>query len=307
MYKNLYLAIVFFVFLFSGSKCELDDYLVEYDNGINYLNNNGFSIAFDNNEVYNRYSIDFYDVSSHMIYLKDGRHFDCDEWDEFSVNVGGEEIYSGHIEHAYSSFLWDGPVVRSPNLYSDNIIPIELSDASVSVDQLLTMTDDQRGNKKVIDALKNDGLYREGLSARITDIRKTFNNSISLEIKITNNDSEDLYYLDPDRLGNREYHYFTNGLTLTDPRLNNYGNNIQYEDPGQNQMWREEWLSLLKQGESKTITIVYPDFDELPVGSYYATFTLPGGGFPENRGDIWYNNGRIWLGDLQVARIVQID
>ncbi len=307
MYRHLYVVIIFFVFLFSGNRCELEDYTAEFDDGISSLYNNGFSIKFDNNEVYDRYSIDFYDGSSHIIYLKNGTHFKCDGRDSFSVEVGDQEIYSGHIERAYASALWDGPVIRSTDMYSDNIIPIGLNDPYLSIDQLYSGTNDLRNNKRIIDALKNDGLYREGISARITDIKKTYDNGISLEIRITNNDSEDIYYLDPDRLGNMRYHYFTNGLTLTDPRLNNYMNNIQYEIPAQSHTWRDEWMSLLKAGESKTVNIVYPDFDELPVGSYYATFTFPGSNFPENRGDIRYKNGRIWLGDLQVSKIVNID
>ena len=307
MYSYLYVTIIFFVFLFLEDRCDLEDYTAKFDDGIKTLYNNGFSIKFDNSEVYNSRSIDFYDGSSHIIYLKEGKYFTCDGRNSFSVKVGDQEIYSGHIEHSRTPVIRDGPVIRTADMRANNIIPIGLNDTFLSVDWPYSNGSDPRNSKKVIDALKSEGLYREGISARIIDIKKTYNNGISLNIRITNNDSEEIYYLDPDRLGNRRYHYFTDGLTLTDPKLNNYLNNAQYEVPTQSPLWRDEWMSLLEVGESKTINIVYPDFDELPVGSYYATFTFPGSGPPEGSGDIWYKNGRIWLGDLQISKIVHID
>jgi len=276
-------------------------------NDFNRLNEpgQGFSINFGNGEEYGGEAIEFYDISSHIIYLKEKYNFDCEDDNSFSVSVGSKPVYDGHIQMLYSSAMYPGAFITCPSLYPEKVIQINYNPEAAIDIAYNSKFSDPRENNRIIDALKGEGLYREGLSARINSVKRTGQKGLAVEFTVTNNDKVDLYFPDPDKMGTERFHYFTYGLSLVDSKFNNYNNNMKQE--GEGSFCAEEWLSDLSSGESRSFRIVYPDFDELPVGSYYASFVFPGAGIPENIDDVWLNNGRIWLGNLQVNKVVQID
>jgi hypothetical protein len=100
------------------------------------------------------------------------------------------------------------------------------------------------------------------------------------------------------------YHYVTNGLWLRDADGQSYGNHTDHlswdgmdTDP----------LSLLESGSSVILTITYADFDELPPGSYDAYFEFPAPHYDVAREELDREDGRIWLGELQLYKEIIVE
>ena len=88
----------------------------------------GFCIKIGDSIFFNHNQFDFYDFSSHLIYLKKGNSFFYATGGIFTVFVANIEIYSGQIFPMYSSYWPSGPVITcAPSFYGDYIIPIEFN------------------------------------------------------------------------------------------------------------------------------------------------------------------------------------
>jgi hypothetical protein len=75
----------------------------------------GFCIVAYDEVVLNHNNIEYYDYSTHLIYLKDNKSFvaDIQSVGNFKVFANKEQIYTGQTFPGYSSFLPSGPVIRS--------------------------------------------------------------------------------------------------------------------------------------------------------------------------------------------------
>ena len=105
--------------LFCGFGCEES----EISEKIGYYDQ--FSLVINDTIIYDSNSIDFYDFSSGLIYLKAGNTFKYEGEGTFSVKVDNEEIYTGRMHSMYTSTWPVGPVIySSPNIFNDYIIPI---------------------------------------------------------------------------------------------------------------------------------------------------------------------------------------
>ena len=116
------------------------------------------------------------------------------------------------------------------------------------------------------------------------------------------------YYLDPDRMGLCLFNFYTQGLILWNEELHrDYMNTeeVTYPDPGDS--WDPAWFSLLEQGTSDTLSILYTHFQSVPYGRYAAFFTFPGLSYQVDWEDLDQANGRIWLGEIQLSSEVEID
>jgi hypothetical protein len=98
------------------------------------------------------------------------------------------------------------------------------------------------------------------------------------------------------------FHYFTYGL--------HFWNNQSYESfthketvvhPNPWDSWEKNWLSLIKSGERKKISITYQHFDKIPAGKYKMYFSFPGlNKIPQK--DRKLGSGRIWMGDIYTEK-----
>jgi hypothetical protein len=66
-------------------------------------------------------------------------------------------------------------------------------------------------------------------------------------------------------------------------------------------------MSLIESGTTNTLKISYDDFESLPTGTYRATFQFPGLSYQVEKEEIQQQNGRIWLGALQLTSEVRIE
>ncbi|MEF8812071.1 MAG: hypothetical protein V5A47_14180, partial [Bacteroidales bacterium] len=117
-----------------------------------------------------------------------------------------------------------------------------------------------------------------------------------------NEDSFSYYYLDPGKMGTGLFHYFTNGLYISDEATHeSYAHKMKVESPESYKTWKKEWLSLIKSGETKTSTITYNRFEVVPTGMYTARFTFPGLHWVDKE-ELKQDQGRIWLGKISFQK-----
>lgn len=268
----------------------------------------GFCVLVGSEYVLNHDDIDYYDYSSHLIYLKNSNSFlnDFETGGGFKVYADKEEMYTGSIQPAYSSWLPSSPVIHSqPFLFREYIVSIDYTHL---VDSTGNVIPDIRENDKIIQSLKKYNQFHAGLSCEIESIEYSpGNNEATINLHLQNNDSFGYYYLDPEKMGMELFHYFTNGLQIRD--FSNqmvYSHKTASKQPEPWDSWKMEWVSVIESNENKLITITYPDFDILPEGELKAFFTFPGLTYQVDKNDIEQENGRIWLGKLQAVKQINV-
>lgn len=293
--KNAILLFITIALIICISSCEKN----KNDSEIT----DGFSLVISDSLTYNSNHIDFYDFSSHLIYLKTG-YFSFSDFGGFRVSVDNEVIYTGLMFPSYSSYLPTGPVIRcAPTFYDDFIIPIDFFQVTNSAGNT---NEDPRNDTRIIEALKKYNQVRKGLSLEILSLERLSSNKLELTVQIINHDADVLLILDPEKMGIELFHYFTNGLTLVDSFNNSYTHKITPEKPNAYDSWKNDWLTTVNGNETKAITIIYNDFESIPSGRYSARFVYPGLGSQINREDLIQHNSRIWLGKLYISKAIDI-
>jgi len=258
-----------------------------------------FQLKIADSMVYGSGQIDFYDQSSHLIYLNEENSFSYQQEGDFDVIVNQTAVYSGKIVPRYSSYLPGGPVIyTAPSFYGDYIIAIEFS-------HIAGQEADLRGDEKILDALRKNNQLRQGLVCELVAIDKTATGGVSVELSLTNKDSEDLLYLDPEKMGNGLFHYFTNGLILWDSDYRQLTHHVSVEAADNNLSL--EWLSVLAGNETKMISINYDSFDLIAPDQYTASFSFPSPGNLVTRNEVRQTDGRIWLGTIEMTKPIKFE
>jgi hypothetical protein len=261
----------------------------------------GFHMNTVNSIILEQNDIDYYDASAHLIYLNTGHPLIK------SISGALIDVYVDNIliypcvlyPMMTSSYSPSGANIMSwPSLYPDNLVFIDFGNYNGVTDM--------RNDNRILDVLKKNGKFHEGLTCEIQSVQVTTDQKVRLNLTLSNNDTFDYYYLDPVKTGIKLFHYFTNGLMLTDSQENSFmqrGGSIQ---PVPWNSWDKGWLSLIKTGEKSNISIVYDQFDAIPSGSYKASFQYPGLTYQVKKSDIRQTDGRIWLGEMTLTKDVTI-
>ena len=270
----------------------------KYDSTIN----GDFWLKMGDGTIVKTSDIDFYDVSTHMIYLKKEQPYFQNYQDSMSVYVGNTEIYSCPFHALYLSSLPQGEYISTPNIFYEKDI-IRISFCQIIDLNGKPQFSDHRDDKRIIAALKSSRLYHEGLRCEITSVNYS-NGKAVLNIELSNPDTFDYYYLDPDKMGIGLFHYFTNGLYIWDEL---YTKSFTHKETviHTDRTWKKEWLSLIKSGQRKKISITYNHFDQIPAGKYKMFFQFPGLSHITPKDRI-LNGGRIWMGDICTEKEVAI-
>jgi hypothetical protein len=299
MKKTLTFLIILTIALLS---CENDE--IDFADGLK----DGFCIVANNKVVLDHNDFDYYDYSSHLIYLKENKSFadDIETIGEFKVYADKKEIYTGQTVPGFHSFLPSGPIISThPSGYGDYILPIGFIQI---IDTLGNVTPDIREDERIIKALENFNQYRAGLSCEIKSVQYLSSNDVSVTLILKNNDSFSYYYLDPDKMGIHLFHYFTNGLFMKNfTSYESYTHATEHTQPEPWNSWSIDWLSIINGNESKTITINYNNFEQVPTGEYKATFEFPGLRYQVEKDELVQNNGQIWLGEINMIKVITID
>jgi len=265
----------------------------------------GFSLLIGDRVIVDQSNIDYYDLSSHLIYLKKGTSIPVGLRGEesFSVCVDGREIYSGKTVSGFSSYMPRGPVIFCmPVLYPDYIVSIGYSAIWDSLPGA-----DPRNDKRIVDALRKEGQLHEGLKCEIENVNFVGSDGCIVEIQVRNEDTFNYCLLDPKNMGTDLYHYFTNGLIIMDARRNLYYPKIRHESPEPWNTWDPDWFSVIGRGETRRFLLAYSGYERIPKGQCRVVFNFPGLGYQVSREDVVQKYGRIWLGEIVLCRDIVID
>jgi len=261
--------------------------------------------------------IEFYDFSSHCIYLKTDKSDYFNGFDNelyiipvwmrnrpFIITTGETRAY---LASFHSIVFCSMPVVP----YIDEFCLSNYPDDVIQLSQARIEDDDARFNDDVREALIDLGLYHGGLEIELDTVEiidNTDTATVEYTYTFTNEDSDDLWVIDPDRMGTALFHYFTNGVNFR-----SMDNNIHYWSsqktvitPEPYDRWETDWFTKIPSGQSMTRTVRLRGYPRIQPGHYIGEFTLAN---PVNidKDARLIDNGRIWIGlrksssiDLQI-------
>lgn len=301
-YKLIVITLAFGIFASAGCN---EGGLVEYDEIAE--STEGLWLKMGDNTIVTTSEIDFYDVSAHMIYLKKKLPYLEEvglDYGMMSVYVGEDEIYKCPFHPMHSSYMPQGAIISSPPFNKEDIIRIDfIQFLNENFEPTVT---DPRNDSRIIAALKKYGQYHEGLRCEIQSCNYS-DGKLVLNIKLSNRDTFDYYYLDPDKMGFGLFHYFTNGATFWSfQNAKSYTHRESVTAPEPWDSWKKEWLSLIKSGEHKNISIIYNHFDTMPAGQYRMHFEFPGLNYGISQKDLALEDGRIWMGSTGIEKDITI-
>jgi len=270
----------------------------------------GFNIQIGSKIVLNKNNIDYYDHAAHFLYLIEGVALDLSMIDEskFWVLGDGQFIFEGVVDpynYNSDSVFWSNQGFLFFLEQPDNVLKLVYNN---DFREIAEQAYDPRNDERVIEALKADGLYHCGLSCVVDTLVRKAEGGLVLRLKLVNNDSFNYYYFDPGKMNFNEYHYFTNGLSLYkwEP-FALYQNHVTPVVPSMSPCcWGEDWVSLIKAGETQYIELIYEQFDQVLPGEYCAVFRFHGEMIRPEVGSAIFEQGRMWLGDIQIAQKISI-
>ena len=289
---------VLFLFIFNIG-CESDNVSPNHEEDLNQITD-GLCIQFGDSIIINHEEIDYYDFSTHMIFLKENHEFlHNNNWVlgnmSFSIYANRDKVYTGSLFPPWASYLPAGPYIDFPFIYPEYVIKI--NHPSEEYYYQGNSTPDPREDEEIINTLKAHEQFHAGLANSIDEIDIEPNGEISFKITITNKDTFNYYILSPERMGIGLFHYFTNGLIFLNEIAGWLNHQCTTISPEPWDSWSIDWLDLIENGTSKSYNIHYSDFDTIPSGQYKVSFYYPGLRNVEIH-DINQSNGRIWLGGV---------
>lgn len=233
--------------------------------------------------------IGFYDWSSHIFYLKNEKSKSNLEGRNFVLKAGDKPLFAGIFFPAWMSSI---PQIPSIIAHDGN-----LPDDVVAFGQYGYIhsgnMDNQTGFKQ---ALVSAGLFLRGIEVDVVSLKKCSSSSLEYTFKVTNRDVMSIYVPDPGKMGDKRFHFFTNGVFLQDEQTIYYPNN---ENTATEKI-ESGWYYKLRPGESMTRTARAGGFQHLPSGTVTCYFAFPGA--KVETGEWKKHNGRIWLGNIRVEK-----
>ncbi|MDD2380226.1 MAG: hypothetical protein WCY58_02080 [Mariniphaga sp.] len=250
-----------------------------------------FRIEFSDGTQITENNISYYDSSAHLLFLK--MDFELDQsFSGFTVFVGNDTVFSGVIHLC----LWSS-MPKTPHFMTDcfhygyNILEMGF----------YGNTNDLRNDPRIINALKSRSLLRNGISCTMDTIEITaLENSsrVACTITLENQDDIGYYVLDPAKMGDLHFNYFTGGVTLR-----NSETKVSY--PLRWSVPYVEWdnlsmdhFYLLQKNSKVTFTFQSSDYHRMEPGSYSTWFSFCGPRHNIPEFNLNQPDGRIWVGTI---------
>lgn len=256
------------------------------------LNDSEFKVEFSDGTLITENDLLFYDSSTHLLFLK--WDFDFNQSiSGFNVLVDNDTIYQG--------------IIHSCALSSPPPSPFFITDCFLCGNDIIeigcyTESNDLRNDQRITNALKNSNLLHNGLSCHIDSIKvNSFNNysEVTCTITIKNNDNINYYILDPEKMGELDFNYFTGGLFFQniDTKVSS-GLRWSIPNPDWDNLTINDF-SAVTSGSEVTYTFKSSDYYKMDKGIYKARFRFCGTKHKTSEFDLNQDNGRIWVGDAE--------
>lgn len=240
--------------------------------------------------------IELYDWSSHTFYLNTDKEKEKYSGRHFLVVSGDERLFIGVFFPMYMSSIPQMPsIIPEDGLF----YPADVIHFGQLGHQFTGDIEKQNDFKK---ALISSDLLREGIKVELTRVKKKNQTTIEYTFQVTNIDKENIYVLDPDKMGTSRFHYVTNGTWLS--KDNTYYFPKQMDHTAFDKV-QESWYFKLRQGEKMIRNVELSNFPSLPSGTVKCSFSFPGSNMKS--GDWKKSDGRIWIGDYYVEKELVIE
>ena len=266
------------------------------------LDRSGFRLVFNEGTEITGSDVQSYDSATHLLFLKKDLHIN-QQMTAFSVLVSGDTIYKG-IKHSCYLSSWPPETffVGDCYFYGHKVLALEYYPHG----------DDVRNDPRIINAFKQAGLLRNGIKCKIDSLKiKRFDSSseVVCSITLTNYDAFSYYILDPHKMGEPHFSYFTGGVTLQ--------NNLSRESsflrwsvsyPEYGTLSAGDY-SILPGNSKLSFTFSSADYYKMEAGTFSAFFrfkgvhNLSGDGDPaldQKKAKIWIGEDRAILNDITV-------
>lgn len=255
--------------------------------------------------------IRFYDFSSHCIYLKTSKRDFFDYYDigrfgpfmeePFVVVTGGIRCYIGSIQNS-SGLILPFP----PGPYMDELDVWYFPEDVMHISRAWRAEVDLRSMVPIHDALTTLGLLHGGLHLSldaVSVIENTDTATVQYTYTITNQDQDDLWILDPDRIGNGLFRFFSGGPHFRGASDYYFAVYMDVIMPDSFNSWQPEWFTRIGAGQSLQRTVQQRGYPSIPTGSYdcFLVFHNP---TKIAREDRVVSGARYWLGDIRSAELV---
>jgi hypothetical protein len=246
--------------------------------------------------------IDFYDFSSHCIYLKADKNNFFENLKEyyqfppswvgkpFVVIAGGERCYIGSF---HSVMLSTAPVVPYMNELDIGGYPEDV----MHISRAWGNSPDLRNDERVRNSLIKTNLYHAGLHLELNSVvilENADTSTVQYTFTITNDDQDNLYTIDPDLMGSERFHYFTNGVVLWNKTTQNLAS--EYKTTISSDPLQLECFTKIESNQSIQRMVTLKGYPEIPKGNYTCDFEFAGP--PIQRDQRILTDGRIWMGEI---------
>jgi len=250
--------------------------------------------------------IRMYDFSSHLLYLKHNKYDYLPEpiqldvpasWYDkpFMVVADGQRRYVGYFSGFYSSNLWPLPVIdNSYNFFYPEDLLI------ITWQWFNHDTTDSRNDFFVMESLNNAGVLHNGLNLILKKIAFQENSdtaSVEYAFTIINEDTDNLYILDPDKMGSELFHHYNIGPQFVKSDELGVRTASLYKPAitSPRDTWKPEWFIKLNSGDSITRTVNLKGYPVFPPGIYQCETTFQClKKIPKEQRTL--SDGRYWVG-----------
>jgi hypothetical protein len=240
--------------------------------------------------------IEFYDWSSHTFYLNTEKEKGKYSGRHFVVVSGDERLFLGVFFPIYMSSFPQMPSISPEDglFYPNNVIHFgQLGH------RFTGNIEEQNEFRK---ALISSGLLREGIKVELIRVKKKNQTTIEYTFQVTNIDKENIYVLDPVKMGASRFHYVTNGAWFSKDNTYYFPNQINYTAFEKVQ---DSWYFKLNPGEKMTRNVELSNFPSIPAGKVKCSFSFPGSNMKS--GEWKKSDGRIWIGDYFIEKELEME
>lgn len=241
--------------------------------------------------------IDFYDWSSHIIYLNVEKEKDKHSGRYFIFKANSKLLFLGVFFPMYWSSIPQFPSIIATD---DFFLPkdvVGLGGYGFNENSLYL---ENNGEFKI--ALEKSGLLKEGIAVELTNLLRENSTTLKYTFSVTNLDSENIYILDPNKMGDSRFHYYTNGVGLRMADIYYWANDF---DVTASESIKASWYYKLAPGKSMVRTVKQNGYSSLPTGEVEASFRFPGANI-KNPGEWRKPDGRVWLGSFRTEKEMKL-
>jgi hypothetical protein len=237
--------------------------------------------------------IEFYDWSSNIFYLNVEKEKEKYSGQYFVLKADENPLLLGVF---FSMFMSSIPQFPSIIAHDDFFLPKDVIGFGGSGFYESSTSLKNKSDFRI--ALEKSGLLKEGIEVELTRLTKVNSSSLKYTFKVTNLDTESIYILDPNKMGDSRFHYYTNGVNLRFDGNYYWPNDF---DVIASENIRPSWYYKLYPGKSMERTVSQNGYISLPTGEVIANFNFPGVNLKE-KGEWKKSDGRIWMGNFRTEK-----